>query len=417
MRIDVKQELYTSKSSRLIDKHVLILVTGSVAIFKTPDIIRELIRHGAGVDVMLSPEAAKLVSPTVFEWASGRKVQLDITGNVEHVLFAGEHSQKVDLIIVCPLTASTLGKFVHGISDTNVTLTLMTALGSKIPILLVPGMHEPMFKNEFVQDNITKVKQIPTVTFLEPRIEEHKAKVPELQTIIAWSIKLLTPQSFHGKFVLITGGPNHEYFDRVRFIGNPSSGKTGLALAFEAWYLGASVSFIVGPNSLDIPSLFKVTQVTSSSDMADAVLAELQKEKFSLAIFSAAVADFTPVSFTDDKIRSTNQELTISLKPTPKILQLVKDFKKSTNRPDLYVVGYKAEYNKTKDELQKIVAKYLSNDLANLVVANLIGSKTTGFEVDSSQVHVFTSQDYYFLEGPKTMIAHDLLSTILSKMN
>ena len=160
MRIDVKQELYASKSQRLVGKRILVLGTGSVALFKSPDVIRELIRYGAEVDVMLSPDAAALVSPAVFEWASGRHVRLAITGNVEHVLFAGDHSNKVDLIIVCPLTASTLGKFVHGIADTNVSLTLMTALGSQIPILLVPGMHEPMFNNPLVQENIAAIIQL-----------------------------------------------------------------------------------------------------------------------------------------------------------------------------------------------------------------------------------------------------------------
>ena len=415
MRIDVKQELFASKSHRLEGKRVLVLGTGSVALFKTPDVVRELIRHGAEVDVMLSPEAAKLVSPAVFEWASGRKVRLDITGNVEHVLFAGEHPLKVDLVIVCPLTASTLGKFVQGIADTNVTLTLMTALGSKIPILLVPGMHEPMFQNQFVQDNIANVKTLPAVTFLQPRVEEHKAKVPDLQTIISWSIRLLSPQKLQGKHVLVTGGPNHEFFDRVRFIGNPSSGKTGFSLALEAWYLGASVSFIVGPNSLDLLNLFTIIPVTSASDMADAVLAELKKFPYNIAFFSAAVADFTPVSFTDDKIRSSDKELTISLKSTKKILQLVKEFKKSSNQSNLFVVGFKAEFNKTKDELSSICAKYFSNGHADLMVANLIGSDTTGFNVDSTQVHVFSSQDYTFLEGSKLSIAQNLFSFIIDK--
>lgn len=414
MRFDVEQELYASKSNRLKDKHILMLGTGSVALFKTPDVVRELIRNGAVVDVMLSPDAARLVSPAVFEWASGRPVTLQITGNVEHVLFAGEHDHKVDLVIVCPLTATTLGKFVHGIADTNVSLTLMTALGSHIPILLVPGMHEPMFNNQFVQDNISKVKKLDQVTFLQPRVEEHKAKVPDLLTIISWSIKLLTPQLLKDQNVLVTGGPNHEYFDRVRFIGNPSSGKTGLALALEAWYRGANVSFIVGPTALAIPSFLNVVSVTSSSDMANAVLSELEHASFSIAIFSAAVADFTPASFTDDKIRSSGQELTISLKPTAKILQLVKDFKKRTNQENLLVVGFKAEFNKTKDELHQIVQKYLSTGLADTMVANLIGSDTTGFKVDSTQVHVFTLRGYTFLEGSKSSISQALFNQFLS---
>ena len=414
MRIDVKQELYASKSKRLVEKHILILGTGSVALFKTPDVVRELIRHGAEVTVMLSPDAAALVSPTVFEWASGNKVITEITGSVEHVLYAGEHSQKVDLVIVCPLTASTLGKFVHGIADTNVSLTLMTALGSNIPILLVPGMHEPMFNNSFVQENINKVKNLSTVTFLEPRIEEHKAKVPDLQTIISWSFRLLSAHSFAGKSILVTGGPTYEFFDQVRFIGNPSSGKMGLAIALEAWYLGANVTFVVGPNSLEIPPVFSVFHVISTAEMADTILTVLQKTKYSVPIFSAAVAEFTPVTFTDDKIRSVTQDLTINLKPTSKILQLVKEFKSSNNQSDLLVIGFKAEYKKTDDELNSISQSYIDKGVANLMVANLIGSETTGFKVDQTEAHIFSPHNHAFVQGSKSDIAQVLFNEILN---
>jgi phosphopantothenoylcysteine decarboxylase/phosphopantothenate--cysteine ligase len=415
IRIDVKQELYSSKSDRLVGKRILVLGTGSVAIFKTPDVVRELIRHGAEVDVMLSPDAAKLVSPAIFEWASGRRVRLDITGNVEHVLFAGEHPQKVDLVIVCPLTASTLGKFVHGIADTNVSLTLMTALGSKIPILLVPGMHEPMFNNPFVQNNISLVKDLPSVTFLQPRVEEHKAKIPSLDTVIAWSIKLLSPKFLEGKSVLVTGGPTYEFIDRVRFIGNPSSGKMGYSVALEAWYLGANVTFIVGPNNLDLTSLFNIIQVDSASEMADHVITTLKTADFSIAIFSAAVADFTPVSFTDDKIRSSTQDLTITLKSTPKILKLVKELKNSSENNKLLVVGFKAEFNKSKQELQEITSSYITNGLADIMVANIIGSSTTGFQVDTTEVHIFSRQDYHFVAGPKSTVAQSLFAYLKDK--
>ena len=413
MRIDVKQELYASKSKRLVEKHILILGTGCVALFKTPDVVRELMRLGAVVSVMLSPDAAALVSPTVFEWASGNKVFTEITGSVEHVLYAGEHSQKVDLVVVCQLTASTLGKFVNGIADTNVSLTLMTALGSKIPILLVPGMHEPMFNNRFVQENISKVKLLGTVTFLKPRVEEHKAKVPDLSTIIHWSLRLLSPQSLKGKSVLVTGGPTYEFIDRVGFIGNPSSGKMGEAIAFEAWYLGADVTFIVGPNSLDSVFPYKVISVISTAEMAENVLSVLKSKPHTIAIFSSAVADFTPESFTDDKIRSSTIDLTIKLKSTVKILQSVKEFKDSSKQPNLVVVGFKAEYNKTKEQLQETCRSYITKGLASVMVSNLIGSDKTGFKVTDTEVHIFTDKDYFFHKGSKVNIAIELFKHIL----
>jgi phosphopantothenoylcysteine decarboxylase/phosphopantothenate--cysteine ligase len=291
----------------------------------------------------------------------------------------------------------------------------MTALGSKIPILLVPGMHEPMFNNPFVQNNISLVKDLPSVTFLQPRVEEHKAKIPSLDTVIAWSIKLLSPKFLEGKSVLVTGGPTYEFIDRVRFIGNPSSGKMGYSVALEAWYLGANVTFIVGPNNLDLTSLFNIIQVDSASEMADHVITTLKTADFSIAIFSAAVADFTPVSFTDDKIRSSTQDLTITLKSTPKILKLVKELKNSSENNKLLVVGFKAEFNKSKQELQEITSSYITNGLADIMVANIIGSSTTGFQVDTTEVHIFSRQDYHFVAGPKSTVAQSLFAYLKDK--
>ena len=148
--------------------------------------------------------------------------------------------------------------------------------------------------------------------------------------------------------------------------------------------------------------------------MTDQVLAVLKSKKHSLAVFSAAVADFTPESFTDDKIRSSTSDVTIKLKPTTKILQAVKDFKDSSKQPNLLVVSFKAEYNKTKDELQDICRSYISKGLSSVVVSNLIGSETTGFIVTDTEVHIFTDKEYYFHDGSNTAIAKHLFDHLLS---
>ena len=416
MRIDVKNEIWGSLSQKLLGKKILVIGTGSIAIFKTPEIVRELIRHGANVNVMLSPDAAKIVSPTVFEWASGEKVILDISGGIEHVVFAGEHDQKVDLIIVCPFTANTLGKFVHGIADSNVTLTLMTALGSNIPLLFVPGMHEPMYNNPIVRENLDKLKKLPNTTVINPKIEENKAKIPDMTVIVHWVIKLLTPQKLLNKNILITGGPTNEFIDKVRFISNPSTGKMGYNIALESWYQGASVLFIVGPNSLPKHELFPTISITSALEMAELIKKTLQQKNYDYAFFSAAVADFTPVAYTDDKIKSSVSELSINLKSTPKIIKLVKELKNANIGSKLKVIAFKAEYNKTIEELQEICQPYLSQNLADLMVSNLIGNEDSGFAVDSSEVHIFAkSGSPISIKGTKQNIAFKLVQLIIEK--
>ena len=413
MRIDVKEELFCSRSSRLKGKKVLILCTGSVSLFKTPEIIRELIREGADVHVMLSQNASKLVTSSVFEWASGNKVIEDITGNVEHVLFAGEHSEKVDLVIIVPLTATTLGKIIHGKADTNVSLTAMTAIGSKIPILVVPGMHRPMHENPFVQENIEQLKKLPTITYIEPRMEEGKAKVAEIHTIINWAIRLLSDQKLTGKSVLVTGGATKEYIDHVRYLTNPSTGKMGYALALEAFYLGAHVEFIVGGNNLSNLDLFNTTQINSVEEMAKEVLRVIEKKNIDLAIFSAAVSDYTPEKFMDSKISSGQDDLSIKLKPTPKILKIVREFKSKNQRENLIVVGFKAEYNKTAEELATISRNYITDGRANIMVANLIGRKESGFGVDKSEVHIIDQMGATRIKGTKQEIAFEILKKVL----
>lgn len=416
MRIDVRQEIYCSKSSKLINKRIFVLGTGSVALYKTPDVIRELIRHGADVEVMLSPTAASLISPSVFQWATGRKVHLEITGDVEHVLYAGEHSEKVDLIIVCPMTASTLGKVVNGVADTNISLTLMTAIGSNIPIIFVPGMHEPMFNNQFVQENINKIKKQTFVQFLEPRIEDNKAKIPSLNTIVSWTIKTLSLKPLQGKKILITGGPTAEYIDRVRYITNPSSGKMGYALAKQAWFLGAEVTFIVGPNNLSHTEIFNSIQVQSANEMADAVKSELLNNKYDIGIFSSAVADYMPESIIDQKISSGQSNLSINLKPTIKILNMVRDLVIKDKIPNLITIGFKAEYKKPIEELVKICNSFLTDKRANIMIANLIDSHKTGFSVDSSEVFIveLDRKKPIVIKDTKIRIAEEIFMHLLA---
>lgn len=409
MRNDVREELWCSRSTRLKGKHVLFTITGSVSIYKVPDMIRELIREGAEVQVMLSPEAERLITPSLFEWATGKPVHTEITGNVEHVLLVGDHSEKVDLVVCAPVSANTLGKLANGIADSNVSLTLMTAAGNRVPILMVPGMHEPMFRNPAVQRNIQTLKSFPEVVVLDPRVEEGKAKLPTTQNVVHWALRLLTPQSLAGKHVLVTGGPTREYVDQVRFLSNPSSGKMGWSLAQEAWYRGAEVTFVVGPNSLPEMTGVAVRPVTSAAEMLDAVEDNLRSHNPSFVVLSSAVADYRPTTHQSEKIRSGNANLSIPLEPTAKIINRVQELRGQLGLSDLHVVGFKAEYNKSLDELVTICGRYLADGRADAMVANQVKGEEIGFAVSTSEVFlILPSRSPLTISGSKQLIALQL---------
>lgn len=414
MRIDIKEEIWGSKSSRLKNKRILFLITGSVAMYKVVDMIRDLIREGAEVETMISPSAQKMMNTTIFEWASGNPVVTNITGKIEHVLFAGKHTQTVDLIIVAPLTANTLGKMVNGIADTNVSLTLMTAIGNNIPILLIPGMHAPMFDNPTVQKNIEIISKNKNITWLEPQLIESKAKIPETYIVTQRTIRLLSLQLLRNQKILVTAGPNREFIDPIRFISNPSSGKMGFAFALEAWYLGAEIYFVVGPNQLQIPSEFHIYSVTSVNEMADKVKQILLNNSLTYAVFSAAVADYKPKYIASEKIRSGQNQLVIELEPTIKILKLVKSLK-ADHFPNLKVIAFKAEYAKTNNELQSAAKQFLDDGRADLVIANEVGPDDKGFEVDNTKVLLFSSSpNPKVIPASKGFVAYYVWQSILN---
>jgi len=191
-----------TKSNRLENKKIALCVTGSIAALRVPQIARELIRHGAEIQSVMSTDAQKIIHPYSMEYATGRKVILDITGFIEHVAIAGDHDQKFDLILICPATSNTISKAAYGIEDTPVTNILSTALGSKIPIAFVPAMHISMYNNEILQDNIKKLKKVGFY-FLDPKIDEKKAKLPSKNDIIDFVFYLLSKKDFKGKKILL----------------------------------------------------------------------------------------------------------------------------------------------------------------------------------------------------------------------
>jgi len=286
------KEIIGTKTNELRDKKIILCITGSVAAIKSTEIARELMRRGADVYAVITKAAHQIIHPDMVEWATGNPVVTELTGQIEHVTYAGEHSQHADLILVAPSTANTIGKVASGIDDTPVTTTLTTGIGAGIPVIIAPAMHASMYKHQIVNENIKKLQNIG-IQVLLPRFEEGKAKIPGTTEIVQAVIdKLTLPQDLTGKHILITAGPTRAYLDAFRYITNPSSGKMGMALAQNALDRGAKVTLVYGPGTAIPPAQAKVIPIISTEEMLEAVQKTLKVEKIDAAILSAAAADY-----------------------------------------------------------------------------------------------------------------------------
>ncbi len=318
------------------------------------------------------------------EWATGNPVVTELTGKIEHVALAGEHDNKADLILVAPATANTVSKIASGIDDTTVTSVVSTAFGSKIPIVIVPAMHESMYRHPILDENIKKLKALG-VEFVGPRIEEGKAKIAETLEILDVVIRgLSVPKDFAGMMILVTAGPTLEYIDPVRVITNKSSGLMGIEVTKEALQRGAEVTLIYGPGTASPPKAARVIFVETTKEMHEAVVSELKSRKYDVVIATAAASDWKPKKHYNYKVptRKTST-LNLKLESTPKIIDVVKKVS-----PKTFLVPFKAEYNVSDKELAKNAYEKLKEAKADLIVANDVARKGVGFGVKTNEIYI-----------------------------
>ncbi|MDP2900440.1 MAG: bifunctional phosphopantothenoylcysteine decarboxylase/phosphopantothenate--cysteine ligase CoaBC [Candidatus Bathyarchaeota archaeon] len=376
-----------TRSRELLGKRVVLCVTGSVAAIRSPDIARELMRLGADVYVVMTKMAEHVVHPDMFHWATGNPVVTELTGDVEHVQYGGEHRQHADLILVAPSTANTIGKVAAGIDDTPVTTLLTTGIGAGIPVIIAPAMHASMYKHPLVIENIKKLQGIG-IEVLMPRFEEGKAKIPGTEEIVeAVRRRLTKPKDLQGRRILITAGPTRAYIDAFRYITNPSSGKMGVAIAEDAMGRGAEVTLVYGPATAPPPPNAKVIKIETTEEMLDAVVGELKAKKYDAAILSAAASDWGPAERVMEKTPSSKGEWVLKLKALPKIIAQVKKAD-----PKVFLVGFKAEYNISPEELVDRSYKRLKEMKMNLIVANDVSKENRGFNVDTNEVYIIDSK-------------------------
>jgi len=407
------KDIRRSLGEELRDRKIVLCVCGSVAAVEAPRVARELIRHGAEVFPVVSEWGQRIIHPYLLEWATGNPVVTELTGRIEHIRLAGDHPQRADLILIAPATANTIGKIANGIDDTPVTSVATTALGSGIPVMIVPAMHESMYRHPAVLENIARLKEM-RATVLEPRLEEGKAKIADIDVILETVITILTKKDMAGLKVLITAGPTYEYIDPVRIISNRSSGKMGIALAREASRRGAEVTLIYGHGTAKPPTLgVRVVMVDTTEDLCRAVTSELNSWQCDIFIGAAAAADYTPEQSFESKIRTESiPELNIKLKASPKVVDEVKKIS-----PRTFSVAFKAETDLSDRELvERAYARLMKADI-DLIVANDVSREGVGFQVDTNEVFIVDRKKemIHIPRRSKSLIARGVLDEILRR--
>lgn len=348
-------------SAKLHGKTVVLGVTGSIAAVETVKLARELIRHGADVHAVLSKSATAIVHPNALQFATGHDVDTQLDGSMKYLEMCGTGG-KADLLLIAPCTSNTLSKIAHGIDDTTVTTYAVNALGAGIPILVAPAAHETMVDNPAVQENVGKLRALG-VEFIEPKREESKAKLADIDEIVARVIRRLGPRDLMGKRVVVIAGSTVEPIDDIRIVSNRSSGATGLELARSAFEHGAEVELWLGRHEVSVPAWLPTRSFDTTADLA----AMVGKALADVCLVPAAISDFSPKK-QKGKIPSRDGALTLDLQPTPKVLAALRKATKGT------LVGFKAEAEVSAAELKTKAMALLKEADLDLVVANDVAS-------------------------------------------
>jgi len=401
-----------SLSTALEGKTIALCVTGSVAAVECVALARKLMRHGAEVFPVMSAMAQKIIHPYLLEWATGNPVVIELTGQIEHITLAGKHKDHVDLVLIAPATANTIGKVAMGIDDTPVTTTVSSAIGARIPVIVVPAMHESMYDHPAVIENIERLRSMG-VGVVSPRLEEAKAKIPEVDVIVEHVIARLGPRDLEGKHFVVTAGPTRGWIDRVRFITNPSSGKMGIAVAQELTSRGASVTLVIGPTSQKPSGLVEVVNVQTAEEMLVAVMDALSSQKADGLVSAAAVSDYVPAKKEEAKIASGKSGFVVDFVPTKKIIEEAR--RKYKN---LFIVGFKVESGISDEELEKRARAKIDAGICNLVVANDEQKKGVAFEVDTNEVLIVGPKDFVQQVplASKREVARHIVNVMIKRM-
>ena len=401
--------------SILKGKHIVLGITGGIAAYKTVSLLRLLVKAGAEVQVVMTPAAKEFITPVTLSALSGRPVVSEFfTANTGEWHSHVDLGIWADLMVIAPCTASTIGKMANGIAD-NMLIT--TYLSAKEPVMIAPAMDLDMMAHPSTKRNLA-VLASDGVEIIEPAAGElashlvGKGRMEEPENIFACiEKKFLRRQDLKGKRVAITAGPTYEKLDPVRFIGNYSSGKMGIALAEECASRGAEVTLICGPISVksDNPAIHRI-DVENACQMLEA-----SREPFATAdigIFAAAVADYRPASQADRKIKRENTDtMTISLVKNPDIASTLA----SEKRDSQIFVGFALE---TDHEYENALGKLKRKNL-DMIVLNSLQDKGAGFGTDTNKITIVSNDggEKSFPLKDKRAVAGDIIDEITARLH
>lgn len=415
----ISKEIIGIHSNILKGKKIVLCITASVAAYKAVDLSRMLMRNGAEVyPVMSKSTKSRLLTEEIMNWATGNKTVSELTSDLEHIALA--NYGKSDIVVVYPCTANTLGKFANGIEDNPVTTVLSVAFGSRIPIVIAPAMHEAMYENIIISENIKKLKSLG-VSILEPSITEDKAKVISAEKVVQFvidKIGIKKGKMTSGINVLVTAGSTVEYIDSVRILTNLSSGKMGLNIAQQCLDKCFNVTFVYGHGSLNIPDdpRMNIIRIKTTEEMLKVVKERILNEKQHIVFHAAAVADFSILHSSKkrpNKMDTRNGTKTIKLVPTTKIVDKIKQFDNK-----IFLVAFKAEYGISKELLVKRALDKLNECNGDLIVANDVSRKGCDFGSDTNEVYIIDKEKdiiHIPLESKKE-IARNLLEIVCKKL-
>lgn len=397
--------------SPLAGKQIVLGVSGSIAAYKSADLIRRLRDEGADLRVVMTRGATEFITPLTLQTLSGHPVAIELLdADQESAMGHIALARWADWVLIAPASADTIARLAQGRGD-----DLLTALclATESPMAMAPAMNNKMWANAQTQDNLAHLRQ-RGILIIGPASgdqacgEQGEGRLLEPLEIVAEMRRLVVPGELVGRHVLITAGPTYEPIDPVRFIGNRSSGKMGFALAQAAKEAGADVTLVAGPVHLPTPTGVRRVDVETAAQMHEAVMRAVAGSD--IFISCAAVSDFRPLSCESEKIKKTTHDrLVLELEPTTDIVSAVS---KQVNQ-QLFVVGFAAETRHVADYARdKLMRKNL-----DMIAANQVG-EGQGFAVNDNALQVFWRDGESMLPlAPKTQLARDLMTLIIRQFN
>lgn len=395
----------------LKDKNILLGVTGGIAAYKIANLASMLKKQGANVKVIMTENACQFITPMTFETLIAQKVYTDtFDRNFEFKVDHIELGKWADVFLIAPATANVIGKLANGIADDMLTTT---ALAMRCPILVSPAMNTAMFENKVVKHNIMKLRTygmdiiMPASGHLACG-DTGAGKMPEPEMLLEYIKRgVYKKKDLVGKKVCVSAGPTREAIDPVRYISNNSTGKMGVEIAKMAAYRGAKVSLIMGPSNVFVPDFINRIDIKSAEDMYEEIMKISDSQD--IIIKAAAVADYTPANYSDEKIKKKDGDLSIELSRTKDILKELGE-RKENNPKKQFICGFSMETENMEENSKNKLAK----KNADMIVANNVKVDGAGFGTDTNVVTIFTKDNEIRLDKlSKTEVAEKIFDEIV----